>query len=140
MSAASYTLEAGPVGWSGALEFDYHNVTERPIALLNCLGGFGLRLEKRQGPAWVPAWSPALLMCLSAPIEIPPGGSHHERLHVFGGYPSSSHHPQFSVEEIDGTYRVVILDAYWDYHPSPPWGAQVPLADRVSEPFELVIR
>jgi hypothetical protein len=72
---------------------------------------------------------------------IPPGGSHRERLAVFGGYPSTSHHPQFSVEEIDGNYRLVILAAYWDYnHDGPPWGTELPLADRVSEPFDLVTR
>ena len=138
MSEARYVLTATDVGWLGELDFTFHNVTHRTISLLNCRGGFSLRLEKWDGDDWLPAWHPVLLGCLSPPIEIQPGESHDHTLGVFSGHPDSNHYPRFSVEPIDGTYRLVILGAFWDYdHDGPPWGQPPPLDARVSDPFEI---
>jgi hypothetical protein len=136
--ASSYTLERLPRGWAGQIDFSFTNVTSRTISLLNCHGGFALRLEKDVDGAWVPAWHPVLFLCLSPPIVIPPGEAHEHVVHVFGGDPESNAYPQFQMEEIDGTYRLVITSAYWDYdHSGPDWGEAPPLELRVSGPFEI---
>jgi hypothetical protein len=138
MSASRYILTTTEVGWRGELGFTFHNVTDRTISLLNCRGGFGLRLEKWDDGRWIPAWHPVLLGCLSPPIEIGPEESHEHTLHLFSGRPGSNHYPQFSVDPIDGIYRLVILEAFWDYdHDGPPWGEPPPLEARVSDRFEI---
>ena len=137
----SHTLRATQEGWEGEIPFAYHNVTDRTISLLNCRGGFGLHLEKREEGGWVRAWEPARELCLSPPIEIPPGERHEHTLHVFGARPDANAIPRFEVDDIPGTYRIVITSAYWDYdHDGPPWGEMPPLELRVSGPFELRVR
>jgi len=135
---ASYTLQRGSHGWQGEIAFEYSNATDRTISILNCNGSFALRLEKLEAGAWVSAWGPAIPSCLSPPIEIAPGDGYATTISVFGGFRNSNHYPQFQVDEIDGTYRLVIESAYWNYdHNGPPWGEQVPLEHRVSHTFEI---
>ena len=138
MSASEYVLEAGSRGWRGELEFTYQNVTNRTISLLNCRGGFAYRLEKWTEEGWITAWAPVLLMCLSPPIRIAPGGEHEHVAGIFGGYPGGNTYPRFSVDEVDGIYRVVIDGAYWNYdHDGPSWGNLPPEPYRVSAPFRI---
>jgi hypothetical protein len=120
---SSYTLQRGSHGWQGEIAFEYTNATDRTISILNCRETFGLRLEKLEAGEWIAAWNPVVLMCLSRPIEIKPGATYRNTLDVFGGFQGSNHHPQFQVDEIDGTYRLVIESAYWNYdHDGPQWG------------------
>ncbi|MQA90420.1 MAG: hypothetical protein GEU90_09310 [Gemmatimonas sp.] len=138
MSASRYVLANGLNGWQGELDFTFRNDTDRLISLLNCNGTFALRLEKWENGTWVPAWSPILPECLSLPIEVPPGENYQHQLHVFSRRPGSNTHPQFYVDPIDGTYRLVILAAFWDYHDyDSTWGEEPPLEYRVSAPFEI---
>jgi hypothetical protein len=137
----SHTLRSTQEGWEGEVPFAYHNVTDRTISLLNCRGGFGLHLEKRVEGDWVRAWEPAGELCLSPPIEIPPGEQHEHTLHVFDARPDANVFPRFDVDGIPGSYRIVITSAYWDYdHDGPPWGEMPPMEARVSAPFELRVR
>jgi hypothetical protein len=136
--SSRYTLERRPTGWQADIAIEYTNPTDATISLLNCNGAFSLRLEKYDAGEWVTAWQPALPMCLSPPIEIGPGETFSRTLEVFGADPHSQVFPQFQVEEIDGTYRLVIDSAYHEYdHDGPPWGVAVPLEHRVSNTFEL---
>ncbi len=135
---ASYTLQRGSHGWEGEISFEYTNRTDRTISMVNCNGSFALRLEKWEEGDWVSAWSPPIPMCLSPPIEIEPGATYSRTVPVFGGFPDSNTHPQFNVDEIDGTYRLVIESAYWNYdHDGPPWGVQLPLEERASHTIEI---
>lgn len=139
--ASLYTLTPTENGWTGEIDFEVTNGTDRKISLLNCRGGYGLKLEKWEGSDWVTAWSPALLMCLGPPIEILPGQARQDVVRIFGGHRRSSFYPQFTVDEIDGTYRLVIEGAFWAYdHGGPPWGESVPLEHRVSNTFEIRTR
>ena len=136
--AAQYRLESTSNGWRGRIEYAFTNRTDRTISLLNCRGGYTVTLEKQQGDDWVSAWSPVMLECLSPPIEIKPGASLNDALEISAGKRGSNTYPQFTVDEIDGVYRLAIERAYWDYdHNGPPWGQTVPVADRVSNAFEI---
>jgi hypothetical protein len=136
---ASYALEATADGWVGAMDFAYTNTTAEVVSLLNCRDGFGVKLERWQDSEWQWAWSPVLLSCLSPPIEIPPGETYDFTLSVFAGYPGGNSYPMFAFDEIEGYYRLVVTSAYWNYHDSPPWGDELPLSDRASNPFALTV-
>jgi hypothetical protein len=137
----AYVLQPTGDGWESTLRFSYRNESDATISLLNCRGGFALQLEKWQDDSWVPAWSPVVLGCLSAPIEIPPGETHEFDVGVFGGYPDGNVHPRFEVDQLDGYYRLVVTSAFWNYDAaSPGWGDEVPLRYRVSNAFVLTTR
>ena len=136
--AERYTLERTSTGWSGRIGYRFTNSTDRTVSLLNCRGGYALELQKRQGDTWVTAWSPVLLQCLSPPLRIQPGGSLPGILEIQAGRTGSNYYPQFSSDDIDGIYRLVIVSAYWNYdHNGPPWGEPIPVSHRASDPFEI---
>lgn len=136
----AYALERADGMWRTRIGFALHNRGDQTLSLLNCRGAFGLELQKREAGEWVAAWQPALPMCLSPAIEIPPGGAHETTLEVVAGERGSNVIPQFHVDELAGTYRLVITSAYLDYDSAgPPWGREPPLELRVSDPFELTV-
>lgn len=136
--ASTYTLASSDQLLMGEIDFRFTNRSERTISLLNCLGGWALALEKQVGGEWVRAWSGVRLGCLSPPIEIGAGEAREDTLRVFAGQRGTNTYPQFAVEEIEGTYRLVLGDAFWNYdHDGPPWGTTVPLEFRVSAPFQI---
>jgi hypothetical protein len=58
-------------------------------------------------------------------------------LALAAGLPGSSYHPPFEVEEVAGTYRLVwTVFARWDPDAPGPQ-AQLPVEQRVSNPFTL---
>lgn len=137
----SYTLERGSHGWETEIRVEYENRTNGTISLVNCKGAYSLQLERWDGGEWVHAWSPTLPMCLSPPIEIGASRTYSDQVRVFGGFPDNRAHFRFEVDEVDGTYRLVITSAYREYdHDGPPWGDEVPLEHRISNTFELRTR
>jgi hypothetical protein len=140
MDSRVVTLQRTADGWRGELGYLFVNVTPRTISLVNCHGAYGLSLEKWLDGQWVRAYTPVLPMCLSGPIEIRPGTAHERRFELFAGPRGSNLYPQFEVEPVAGTYRLVIEAAYWNYDHRATggnWGTPVPLEDRVSDPFEI---
>lgn len=141
MSASRYTLTSSGNMWSGEIGFTFTNLSDRPLSLLNCRGGYSMTLEKWEKGEWVPGWSPVQLQCLSPPIVIGAGDTRDDVLPVRAGRAGSNLYPQFLVPGIDGTYRLVIGAAFWDYdHDGPPWGETLSLDLRVSDPFEIRTR
>jgi hypothetical protein len=134
----SYTISSSDAWLLGEIDVRFTNRTSETVSLLNCNGDWALVLEKEVDGAWRRALTGVRLGCLSPPIEIRPGESRERVLRVIAGHRGTNNHPQFQVDEVGGTYRLVLGDAFWDYHhQGPPWGRTVPLEFRVSPPFEL---
>jgi hypothetical protein len=97
-------------------------------------------LEKRENGQWVEAFVPVVLSCLGEPEVIAPGEHFRMRYEVVSGYPGSNVHPQFSVRQITGVYRLR-WDIFAAYDPDDPGlGTLLPLDERVSPPFGIVGR
>jgi hypothetical protein len=140
MDSRVVSLQRTADGWRGELGYSFVNVTGQTISLVNCRGAYAFSLEKWLDGQWVRAYTPTLSLCLSGPIEIRPGAAHERRFELFAGWTGSNLYPQFEVRPIDGTYRLVIEAAFWNYDPSAgggAWGTPVPLQARVSDPFEI---
>ena len=136
--AQSYTLTSSGQWLLGEIDVRFTNRSAETVSLLNCLDGWALILEKHVAGEWRQAWTGVRLGCLSPPIRIRPGEVRERVLRVVAGHDGTRNHPQFQVDEIGGTYRLVLGDAFWDYdHDGPPWGRAVPIELRVSNPFEL---
>jgi hypothetical protein len=93
--------------WAVDIDFTFINTTERTLYVPVCRQPHPPALEKLEGTAWVPAYSPAVLLCWEAPLEIAPGGAFTDTLHVRAGVAGGDVHPQLEVDEIAGTYRLV---------------------------------
>jgi hypothetical protein len=110
------------------IPYTFTNRTGGAVYIVNCLGGFNLRLERKVGRQWVSAWSPLLLLCLSAPIVIGAGETYR-----------NSVQPRLADGEPTGIYRIVWVDAFSSYQDRPPWGEQIDLEHRVSNEFQLLV-
>ena len=122
-----------------SIPYTFTNRTGGAVYLLNCRGGFGLHLERKDAGGWTLAWSPVLLACLSPPIVIDEAEVWVDTLHVVAGLPESNVRPRFDIAEPAGTYRIVWNAAFSSYRPDgPPWGRPLPWAQRVSNSFQLL--
>lgn len=135
--AAVYTLETIGDFWTGRIPIEYENRGNRTWYLVNCGGLYGWRLEKWVGERWEAAYGPVLPLCLSPAIRIEPAETLSDTLHVDAGHPGTNTAPQFAFPDPAGTYRVVLetLSSYDERR--YPFGALIPLDQRVSNAFEL---
>lgn len=131
----SYLLRQTDSGFEAQMDQTFTNRTAETAYVINCHGGFSLSLERWQGGEWVRAWSPVVLLCLSEPIVIEPGGTFSHTVHVFAGHAGSNVHPQFEVTEIEGMYRLVWHALVHDYVDGS--GSPLPLRERVSNTFRI---
>lgn len=138
--AAAYQLVSGPSGEVMAIiGYTYSNRTGRPVSIPNCLGDVPPHLEKLVEGTWVVAWGAPTLDCLSPPVTIQPGEQYRDGVRLRAWPPDSDVRPKFVVDPIEGVYRLVWADAVWNYDASgPPWGDPLPLAQRVSNRFDLL--
>ena len=135
--ALSYELVRDDPGLRVSIPYTFTNRTGGPVYLVNCRGGFGLHLERDDGGEWHVAWSPVLLACLSPPIVIEEDEVWADTLEVWGAPPGSNWRPRFDVADPAGTYRIVWDAALSSYQDHLPFGAPLPLAERVSNAFQL---
>ncbi len=133
----AYTLRAGVSGYEGEIGVTLTNRTNGTIYIVNCREATGVRLEKRTSTGWQTVWSPHIPSCMSAPIVVPVGGVRRTRIPIFGGYPNSNAHPQFSVADVAGEYRAVWGSVLSSYQDRLPFGEPLPLESRTSNRFTL---
>jgi hypothetical protein len=134
----SYTLSSTRSGLEGKIAFVFTNPTSTPVYIVNCRGATSLRLEKQSGDTWVPAWSPVISLCLSAPIVVQPGQQYSGVVHISAGHPSSNLYPKFVVDPVPGVYRIVWANVLRTYNDRAyPFGEPLPLEQRVSNRFQL---
>jgi hypothetical protein len=135
--SASYQLRATPIAYEGLIRVTYTNHSGSAVYFVNCNGGTGVALQKLIDAEWKSVWSPVLLLCLSQPIVVAPGGTWSTAVHIFGGYPGSSTAPQFTIADIPGTYRLIWTEALSSYQSKLPFGDPLPLERTVSNVFSL---
>lgn len=134
----SYTLSSTRSGLEGKITFVFTNPTSAPVYIVNCRGATSLRLEKQSGDTWVPAWSPVIPLCLSAPVVVQPGQQYSGVVHVSAGHPSNNLYPKFVLDPVPGVYRIVWADVLRTYDDQAyPFGEPLPLEQRVSNRFQL---
>lgn len=98
---------------------------DRAVHIANCSGAIAPGLQRRVNDTWVDAWIAATDACASAPIVIPPGGTHTAELLIRPGAGAVTYPRPNSDALESGTYRVV-------WH-----GTDIPLEQRVSAPFTI---
>ena len=135
--ALTYELVRDDSGFTVSIPYTFTNRTGGSVYLPNCRGGFWLHLEREDEGDWHAAWSPFLLLCLSPPIVIEEDEVWVDTLEVWGGLPGGNVWPRFDVADPAGTYRIVWDDALSSYQDHLPFGRPLPLAERMSNTFQL---
>lgn len=130
-----YRFEREDDGRELDVEFTYLNRTGRTVHVARCgTEGILFRLEKRVGEAWVTAYEPICPMILVPPFTVAPGEALEGEIVIVL---SPGAEPQLQVDEVPGTYRLV-LSVHGDWRPEPgELGDPLPLAERESEAFEI---
>ncbi len=136
--ASAYVLAATAIGYDGTIGFVFTNPNATPAYIVNCQGATSLRLEKRVGPAWVAAWTPAVNACLSPPIVVLPGAEYRGVVRVLDCSFLSNCGPKFAVADIPGEYRLVWNSVLSSYdHRGYPFGDPLALEQRISNTFRI---
>ena len=133
----TYELVWDDLGFMVSIPYAFTNRTGGSVYLENCSGAFALHLEREDGGDWHSAWAPVLPACLSSPIVIEEDELWVDTLKVWGGLPGSNFRPQFDVADPAGRYRIVWDEALSSFQDGLPFGSPLPLAERVSNAFQL---
>lgn len=90
---------------------------------------------------WVHYWSPLRQLCLSPPLVIEPDEVYQDTLRVEGCASGEGCFQRLTPPDTDSTaFRIVWTDALSSYDDGgPPWGDLIPLEERVSNHFTLVV-
>lgn len=134
-----YTLKTTGGTHHLSIGFTFTNPTARRAYVPTCRTPHPPGLEKWQNGAWVRAYSPVVLQCLGPPLIIEPGATYTGTLEVNAGRAGANQYPQFQVQSIPGTYRLVwnVLGSWTPDGPEPGLGRPLPLEQRVSNSFRI---
>ena len=135
----SYTVRADPDGYRVDIGAMFTNGTGASVYFANCNSLIVPSLEKLEGGEWVPAWYPVLPLCLSVPVEVPPGDTYDMDVQVFGGFPGNNQYPKFRVSDVEGIYRLVLHEAYSYYEMDGESNESLSERWRISNRFRLVL-
>jgi hypothetical protein len=135
---SSYVLTNGSQGPEATIVATLHGPADQTLYILNCNGASGLTLQRRSGEDWVYSWVIGMNACASAPIVVPPGGEHTDRIYL--------HERAGAVPEpvggrlVSGTYRVVWTGVHTSFDANTQrYGPELPLEQRVSAPIAIQV-
>jgi hypothetical protein len=133
-----YVLRKNGVGLATEIPIRFQNQTTETLHIVNCNGLLTPVLEKQVGDGWETFWSPVLPACWSLPILMAPGVVHVDTLRVWGALPGHDAGPQFKSDDVEGVFRIVLYNVFFNYHGFPSgFPDLVPLEYRVSNLFFL---
>lgn len=132
---ADYRLEAGDDGRKLDVEFTYLNRTGRTVHVARCgTAGILFRLEKRVDEAWTTAYEPICPMILVPPFTVAAGEALEGEIVIVL---SPGTEPQLQVDDVPGTYRLVLaIHDGWN-EAAEAFGDSLPVHERASVPFTV---
>lgn len=133
-----YDLLVRPDGWQEVtIVFDYENRSNQDVYVPSCQAPYPPDIEKLVDGKWLLTWDTPENQCISDPLIIEPGQVYTDTLRVVAAPPESDRPERFLQVPVGGTYRLVWTRVVWNYVGRPPWGDELPLSLRASNPFEL---
>jgi hypothetical protein len=134
--AAVYTVAAEPTVYVADIPLTYTNPMNHAVAVPACGSPHKPVLEKRVDGEWVRAFQWPEPMCITSPLVIARGATHHFTFPLRASrLPNTA--PVFEVDEIPGTYRFVWWVGVHDRRADNGLGEPLPFELRVSNTFEL---
>jgi hypothetical protein len=120
------------------IPYTYTNATGETVYINRCQEPDPPSLQKQQEGVWRTVYAPPRLLCLGPPVVIDAGGDHEGQLEVRAALDPNSQ-PQWEVERVPGTYRLV-LDIFGNLEPGGNGTNPLDLEQRVSNTFEITER
>ena len=123
------------------IPYTYTNPTDRSIYIVQCRVPPAFVQRLSESGTWELFWGISL-SCLSEPTVIEPSDSFSSILQFRAAeYGVGGLSPSFSMSDLNGTYRIVFLNVVHSDNPNQyPNGSPLPEGERVSNPFEMVMR
>ncbi len=136
----SFTLSLadGPY-YRADIPYRFTNRTGAPVYVVNCNGDVSPSLDRYDDDRWSLAWSPEMNGCLSLPIVIESGASYADTLRFAAGIDGNLSFNQIEWSRDSATFRLNWVQALSSFADTLPFGPQIPLEHRVSNPFTLRI-
>ena len=135
---SSYAVESGGIGKYIVVDLRYTNTLSEPVHIGHC-GGFPARLDKRAGGKWIVVGGTGSLDCAGTTRIVNPGTSIAQTVQFDGAPRGSNIFPQFNIDDLAGTYRIVLMEVMVDRHENPfSNGSLIPERLRVSNTFQVV--
>jgi len=134
-----YVADRSGGGVALEIALTFTNPTGGPVNIPSCHEPYAPLLEKLVGDAWVTAYAPPQLLCLGVPVVVPAGGTLPYRFRIEGFPRGSNSFPQFEVQDVPGTYRLVwhIFEGDGSGYATGGPAAELPLEQRVSNTFRI---
>jgi hypothetical protein len=124
-----YTLTTHDGLLTASIIAELTNRTAATIFILNCNGAVPWSLQQLQADTWSTAWTAEMDACLSDPIALRPGAVLTDTLTLTLNSASRLN---------PGTYRILWHGVLTSFsRDARPFGAEVPLQHRVSNPFQI---
>jgi hypothetical protein len=137
--ATSYTVTAEPTMHTATIGVTYTNPLPRAVAVPACHRHYMPVLQKLVAGEWVTAFQWVELMCITPPLVIARGETYAFAFPIQAYPRGSNSHPQFQVESIPGTYRLIWFVAVHDPRADAGLGEPLPFELTVSNTFELTL-
>ena len=115
------------------IPYVYRNATGDSVYFVNCNEIIVPSLQKRMGDTWSSVWTGSSPACRSRPVVVPPDGERVDTVQVLS---SPGMDPQFTVADMDGTYRLV-WHGVFHHGDLPPLATPLPEDERTSNEFTL---
>jgi hypothetical protein len=132
-SRLHYDAKRGGDGIEISIPYAYRNATGDSVYFSNCNEIIVPTLEKQSGNTWSSVWTGASPACRSLPVVVPPGGERRDTIQVLS---APGMYPEFRVDDIDGTYRLV-WHGVSHHGDVPPLATPLPQEERTSNEFTL---
>ncbi len=135
----TYSMAPTPVGSGTVVDYEFTNLSDEPIYFPNCRGKIQAVVEREVGGDWVLAFAGVYPACLGPVIEVAPGQSVEDSVHVARYDPDSNICCGFEEgREPPGIFRVRVVSAVRNYDADRyPFGEDVEERYLVSNRFRI---
>ena len=106
-SRAAYAVTRNGQVLTADIDFSYVNRTGHTRYVARCHQPYPPQLEKWTGSEWVVAYSPVVLLCWQTPLSIAPSATYTGTLAIRAWLPGNNAAPDWKVDGVAGTYRLV---------------------------------
>jgi hypothetical protein len=133
-----YVLEPSAHGHETRILIRFTAPRDTAVHILHCNGAIGWGLQRQVNGRWTNVWVVETNACLSRPIVVPGGGVYEDTLVAYSRTDIPPGPGPVQHEIPPGTYRVVGFHFQTSFDPDArPFGAELPLEQRVSAPIIL---
>jgi hypothetical protein len=122
-----------------ALRIVYTNRSDRPVAFENCRGATTIALAVQDERAWREVLVPPMEGCCASQIVVQSGATWQTALNLSTRSEDTTTQTQSLRTPGSATYRITWIDAFYDHEKTSMPRGTIPLEERVSNPFLIVV-